>query len=133
MRYRPAPYPLYTFSVPSLSVCRVCKVCRQRCCVVLRECCVICYVWCVLLSLFSLLCVCISVGDGEGVNKILGGDKGAAPPRAQAPSPCRVGLAPSLQATYLYQEVFFFRYWHKVSEQNDTTFRRCPGCLFGIA
>ena len=54
-----------------------------------------CVMWCVLLSLFSLYCVCISLCREEG-NKILGGDKGAAPPRAQAPSPCRVGLAPQI-------------------------------------
>lgn len=93
MQSSPAPYPLYTFSVPSLSVCRVC---RLRCCVVLCECCVMCYVVCSSVSLlFSLYCVCISLCREEG-NKILGGDKGAAPPRAQAPSPCRVGLAPQI-------------------------------------
>lgn len=95
MRYIPAPYPLYTFSVPSLSVCKVCRVCRQRCCVVLCECCVMCYVVCSSVSLLSYVCS-LSVGDGEGGSKILGGDKGAAPPRAQAPSPCRVGLAPQI-------------------------------------
>ena len=120
--------PLRTLSIPSpYQVLAFAGFAIKRCCVVLCECCVMCYVVC-----SSLYCVSLSVG-GEGGNKILGGDKGAAPPRAQAPSPCRVGLAPSLQATYLYQEVFFFRYWHKVSEQNDTTFRRCPRSLFGIA
>ena len=97
MSQDPAPYPLYTFPVPSLSVCRVCRVCRQRCCVVLCECCVMCYVVCSSVSLLSYVCS-LSVGDGEGGSKILGGDKGAAPPRAQAPSPCPVGLAPSPQA-----------------------------------
>ena len=44
----------------------------------------------------SLLCVCsLSVG-GEGGVKSSGEIRGAAPPRAQAPSPCRVGLAPFL-------------------------------------
>ena len=58
------------------------------------SCCVMCYVVCSSVSLLSYVCS-LSVGDGEGGSKILGGDKGAAPPRAQAPSPCRVGLAPS--------------------------------------
>ena len=64
---------------------------------------------CVLLSLLG------EVGKVGGVKGVWG-DKGAAPPRAQAPSPCRVGLAPFLQVSYLYQEVFFFCYWHEVSE-----------------
>lgn len=93
MQSSPAPYPLYTFSVPSLSVCRVC---RQRCCVVLRECCVMCYVVCSSVSLlFSLYCVCISLCREEG-NKILGGDKGAAPPRGYAPPHASWGLAPQI-------------------------------------
>ena len=50
-----------------------------------------------LFSLLSLCCVCVCSSHGWG-NRILGGDKGAAPPRAQAPSPCPVGLAPSPQA-----------------------------------
>ena len=93
MQPRPAPYPLYTFSVPSL---RVCKGFRQRCCVVLRECCVMCYVVCSSVSLLSLLCVFSLCRWWRRGSKILGGDKGAAPPRAQAPSPCRVGLAPQI-------------------------------------
>ena len=53
--------------------------------------------WCVLLSLFSLYCVCsLSVGDGEGGSKILGGDKGAAPPRGYAPPHASCGLAPQI-------------------------------------
>lgn len=47
-----------------------------------------------LCSLFSLSCVCSPYGWEW---RILGGDKGAAPPRAQAPSPCPVGLTPSPQ------------------------------------
>lgn len=38
----------------------------------------------------ELMCVYLSVGWRRKPS----GDKGAAPPRAQAPSPCRVGLAP---------------------------------------
>ena len=53
--------------------------------------------WCVLLSLFSLYCVCsLSVGDGEGGSKIIGGDKGAAPPRGYAPPHASWGLAPQI-------------------------------------
>ena len=91
MRYRPAPYPLYTFSVPSLSVC---KVCKQRCCVVLRECCVMCYVVYSSVSLLSI--VCVSLCRWRRGSKILGGDKGAAPPRGYAPPHASWGLAPQI-------------------------------------
>ena len=93
MRYRPAPYPLYTFSVPSL---RVCRVCRGFSIFLVVEIYFPSWESVFLVGVFlSLLCVCISLCR-EGGNKILGGDKGAAPPRAQAPSPCRVGLAPQI-------------------------------------
>lgn len=81
-RMKPYGCSLDPISVPSLGVC------LQRCCVVLCACCVKCCVVCSSLSMLG--------GWQGGVSEGGGGDKGAAPPRAQAPSPCRVGLAPFL-------------------------------------
>lgn len=76
-------------------------------------------------AFFSLFYVCISlsVGDGEGGVKSSGEIRGQRPHGRKRPPHAVWGLAPSLQAAYLYQEVFFFCYWHEVSKQNDATFR----------
>ena len=92
-----------------------------------------CVVSCSLYSLSSLILSCVFLclmGESEESS---GEIRGQRPHGRKRPPHAVWGWRHPLQATYLYQEVFFFRYWHKVSEQNDTTFRRCPSCLFGIA
>ena len=81
-----------------------------------------CYVVCSSVSLLSLYCVC-SLYVGKGEVKSSGEIRGQRPHGRKRPPHAVWGLAPSLQAAYLYQEVFFFCYWHEVSKQNDATFR----------